>query len=96
MLGTSLLHSAVAVWALLSPARAIPFGDYVRADTLVDHNTTTPIAPIDLHPDLLKRQAVGTVDLRILPLGASIVWGYLSSDNNGYSINLKSPLVSNN
>ncbi len=34
---------------------------------------------------LQRRATAGDFYLRILPLGASIVWGYKSSDGNGYA-----------
>lgn len=81
MLGSSLLQSAVAAWALLaSSAVAVPYHDY--ATGLV--NTTDFVDPADSHLDIARRQAVGSVPLRILTLGASIVYGYGSSDQNGY------------
>ncbi|ETS78505.1 hypothetical protein PFICI_10567 [Pestalotiopsis fici W106-1] len=94
MLGVSLFQSAFVAWSLLSSsAVAVPHGGYVREDLLVpNHNLTGPISPIDLHPDLLRRQAVGSVPLRILPLGASIVYGYASSDNNGFRKKLRDQL----
>lgn len=81
MLGSSLLQSAVAAWALLaSSAVAVPYHEYARG---LVNNTTDFVDPVDLHLDVSRRQAVGSVPLRILTLGASIVYGYGSSDQNG-------------
>ena len=38
------------------------------------------------------RRDTDKVSLRILPLGASITWGYLSSDGNGYRKPLRDQL----
>ncbi|KAI4602200.1 hypothetical protein KJ359_009438 [Pestalotiopsis sp. 9143b] len=89
MLGSSLLQSAVAAWALLaSSAVAVPYHDY--ATGLV--NTTDFVDPADSHLDIARRQAVGSVPLRILTLGASIVYGYGSSDQNGFRKKLRDQL----
>lgn len=44
------------------------------------------------HPSIAKRDDAQKVPLRILPLGASITWGYLSSTGNGYRKPLRDKL----
>jgi hypothetical protein len=94
MLGSSLLQSAVAAWTLLaSSSMAMPHGGHIREDELVpSHNLTGAVSYVDVHPDLLRRQTAGSVPLRILPLGASIVYGYGSSDQNGFRKKLRDQL----
>jgi hypothetical protein len=41
---------------------------------------------------LVRRQSVGDVELRILPLGASITWGLKSETHNGYRKYLRDQL----
>ncbi|KAF7531462.1 hypothetical protein G7054_g8866 [Neopestalotiopsis clavispora] len=94
MLGSSLLQSAVTAWTLLaSSSIAMPHGGHIREDELVpSHNLTGTVSYVDVHPDLLRRQTAGSVPLRILPLGASIVYGYGSSDQNGFRKKLRDQL----
>ncbi|KAB5549867.1 hypothetical protein GE09DRAFT_187533 [Coniochaeta sp. 2T2.1] len=43
-------------------------------------------------PSHARRALAGGMDLRILPLGDSITWGYASSDGNGYRQHLRNKL----
>jgi hypothetical protein len=46
----------------------------------------------ELH-GLSRRSLAGNITLRILPIGASIVWGYDSTDGNGFRYPLRNALV---
>ena len=43
---------------------------------------------------LSERSLDDNITLRVLPIGASIVWGYASSDGNGFRYPLRNALVS--
>lgn len=43
--------------------------------------------------EILSRRADDTTPLRVLAIGASIVWGYASSDGNGFRYPLRNALV---
>lgn len=54
------------------------------------NQTVTSLSP-ELHA--LSRRADDTTTLRVLPIGASIVYGYASSDGNGFRYPLRNALV---
>jgi len=52
----------------------------------LNSNVNTTTYEYDESHQLQRRASPGDFYLRILPLGASIVWGYTSVDGNGYII----------
>jgi lysophospholipase L1-like esterase len=51
--------------------------------------------PVEGNEEEARCECHPHVPLRILPLGNSITWGYLSSDGNGYRLDLLNMLIAN-
>jgi len=79
---TRLLAPSLVLFSLLASVVSSPIRDaFVPVDAYVNSNTSYPF--LDSGTQLHRRQG-SKVPLRILSLGASIMYGARSTDGNGY------------
>lgn len=81
-------RAAALTWANISRAVTLLWAIALMTASVAAHPHPPPPA-LTSHA---RRVIANGVDLRILPLGDSITWGYASSDGNGYRQHLHSKL----
>jgi lysophospholipase L1-like esterase len=81
-------------WATIGKAMTLLWVLALLTPSVLAHPYTPPPAAHHPHtsPPHARRALANGVDLRILPLGDSITWGFASSDGNGYRQHLHSKL----
>jgi len=75
------------------PHGRIQLNAYTHHDTDISLGTNLTEVSSAVHVPLNKRSLDNGVQLRILPLGASIVYGLKSSDGNGFRYGLRNQLI---
>ncbi|KAK9590735.1 hypothetical protein V6Z92_003825 [Aspergillus fumigatus] len=76
----------------LSLLSSMVTGAAASATRSTTHSRNIDFDAAGWHPSIAERDDAPKVPLRILPLGASITWGYLSSTGNGYRKPLRDKL----